>query len=65
MGNNKQLIYETILNEHRRITNEISDIKANSYELNEEEKKKVKELETNQIQLMNQMKSLFNGKFGK
>ena len=65
MGNNKQLIYESLLNEHRRITNEISDIKANSYELNEEEKKKVKELETNQIQLMNQMKSLFNGKFGK
>ncbi len=65
MWKNKQLIYETILNEHRRITNEISDIKANSYELNEEEKKKVKELETNQIQLMNQMKSLFNGKFGK
>ena len=65
MGNNKQLIYESLLNEHRRITNEISDIKANSYELNEEEKKKVKELETNQIQLMNQMKYLFNGKFGK
>jgi hypothetical protein len=65
MGNNKQLIYESLLNEHRRITNEISDIKANSYELNEEEKKKVKELETNQIQLMNQMKFLFNGKFGK
>jgi hypothetical protein len=65
MGNNKQLIYESLLNEHRRITNEISDIKANSYELNEEEKKKVKELETNQVQLMNQMKFLFNGKFGK
>ena len=65
MGNNKQLIYESLLNEHRRITNEISDIKANSYELNEEEKKKVKELETRQIQLMNQIKSLFNGKFGK
>jgi len=65
MGNNKQLIYESLLNEHRRITNEISDIKANSYELNEDEKKKVKELETNQIQLMNQMKFLFNGKFGK
>jgi hypothetical protein len=61
----KQIIYETLLNEHRRVTNEISDIKANSYELNEEEKKKVKELQSRQVHLMNQMKVLFNGNFGK
>jgi len=59
------MIYESMLNEHRRVQNEIADIKANSFELNEEEKKKVKELETRQVQLMNQMKALFNGKFGK
>lgn len=59
------MIYESMLNEHRRVQNEIADIKANSFELNEEEKKKVKELETRQVQLMNQMKVLFNGKFGK
>jgi len=62
---NIEVIYGQLLNEHRKVLNEISDINAKSYELNEEEKKKVKELETNQIQLMNQMKSLFNGKFGK
>ena len=62
---NKIAIYETILTEHRRITNEISDIKANSYELNDEEKKRVRDLQTRQIQLMNQMKILFNGNFGK
>jgi hypothetical protein len=61
----KRTIYESMLNEHRRVQNEIADIKANSFELNEEEKKKVKELETRQVQLMNQMKVLFNGKFGK
>ena len=61
----KRMMYESMLNEHRRTQNEISDIKANSYELNEEGKKKVKELETRQIQLTNQIKSLFNGKFGK
>jgi hypothetical protein len=61
----KRTIYESMLNEHRRIQNQIADIKANSFELNEEEKKKVKELETRQVQLMNQMKSLFNGNFGK
>ena len=62
---NKQAIYETLLNEHRRVSNEISDIKANSYELNEEEKKKVSELQKRQIELMNRMKMLFNGNFGK
>ena len=63
--NDKRMIYESMLNEHRRVQNEIADIKANSFVLNEEEKKKVKELETRQVQLMNQMKTLFNGKFGK
>lgn len=62
---NKQVIYETLLNEHRRVSNEISDIKANSYELNEEEKKKVSELQKRQVELMNRMKMLFNGNFGK
>lgn len=62
---NKQFIYETMLNEHRRIGNEISDIKANSYELNEEETKKVQELQKRQVELMNRMKILFNGNFGK
>jgi len=59
------MIYESMLNEHRRVQNQIADIKANSFELNEEEKKKVKELESRQVQLMNQIKALFNGKFGK
>jgi hypothetical protein len=61
----KRMIYESMLNEHRRVQNQIADIKANSFELNEEEKKKVKELESRQVQLMNQIKALFNGKFGK
>jgi hypothetical protein len=63
--NDKRMIYESMLNEHRRVQNQIADIKANSFELNEEEKKKVKELESRQVQLMNQIKALFNGKFGK
>jgi hypothetical protein len=62
---NKKVIYETILNEHRRITNEISDIKANSYELNDEEIKRVKDLQSRQLELMGRMKTLFNGNFGK
>lgn len=60
---NTKVIYGQLLNEHRRIGNEISDIKANSYELNENEKKMVEELQKIQIQIMNQIKVLFNGKF--
>jgi uncharacterized protein YdcH (DUF465 family) len=59
-----RLIYESLLNEHRKIQNEISDIKANSFELNQEEKRKVQELEKRQVQLMNQMRVLFNSKNG-
>jgi hypothetical protein len=62
---NKQVIYETLLNEHRLITNQISDIKANSYELNESEKNKVLELQKRQVELMSRIKILFNGNFGK
>lgn len=62
---NIEVIYGQLLNEHRRILNEISDINANSYELSDEEKRKVQELQKKQIQLMNQMKTLFNGNFGK
>lgn len=54
-------VYEALLNEHRRLTNEIADIKAQSFELNDVEQKKVKELQTRQIQVMNQMKVIFNG----
>jgi hypothetical protein len=61
---NKQVIYETLLNEHRLITNQISDIKANSYDLNESEKNKVVELQKRQVELMNRMKTLFNGNLG-
>lgn len=62
---NKQVIYETLLNEHRLITNQISDIKANSYDLNDTEKNKVLDLQKRQVELMNRMKVLFNGNFGK
>jgi hypothetical protein len=57
-----RLIYESMLNEHRKLQNEISDIKANSFDLNPEERKKVQELENRQAQLMNQMRVLFNSK---
>jgi len=47
-----------LLNEHRIISNEISDIKANSYELNDEEKRKVADLQKRQFMIMKQLENL-------
>lgn len=55
----KQLVYEQLLNEHRRISNEISEIKTESFELNDEQKNRIKRLETKLIFIMEQMKRLF------
>lgn len=55
----KRVIYGHLMNEHRRIANEIADIKANSYELNEEEKKKVAELQQRQATIMKLLENVF------
>lgn len=47
------------MNEHRRLANEIADIKANSYELNEQEKRQVAELQARQLLIMRQLENLF------
>lgn len=62
---NKQIIYETLLNEHRLITNQIADIKASNYDLSDEQKQQIQQLQKRQIELMGRMKVLFNGNFGK
>lgn len=61
----KKLMYETMLNEHRRLTNQILEIKGEHYEMNDDQKRRINELEKKQIYLMNQMKTLFNGNFGR
>lgn len=55
----KRIIHGQLMNEHRRLANEIADIKANSYELNEEEKRKVGELQRRQLIIMKQLENLF------
>ena len=40
------------------LANEVADIKANSYELNEEEKRKVAELQRQQLFIMKQLENL-------
>jgi len=56
---NKEIIHGQLMNEHRRLSNEIADIKANSYELNEEEKRKVTELQRQQMLIMKKLENLF------
>jgi len=55
----KKIIHGQLMNEHRRLSNEIADIKANSYELNQEEKRKVAELQARQLMIMRQLENLF------
>jgi hypothetical protein len=54
----KRIIHGQLMNEHRILANEIADIKANSYELNEEEKRKVAELQRRQFIIMKQLENL-------
>jgi hypothetical protein len=54
----KRIIHGQLMNEHRRLANEISDIKANSYELNEQEKKQVAELQRQQMLIMKKLENL-------
>lgn len=56
---NKKLLYESLLNQHRLVNNQISEIKSRNFEPTEEDKKEIKILETRLILIMNQMKSLF------
>ena len=54
----KRIIHGQLMNEHRRLANEISDIKANSYELNEQEKRQVAELQRQQMLIMKKLENL-------
>lgn len=56
----KKVLQGKLMNQHRIISNEISDIKASSYELTEEQKQKVKNLERELLMIMNQTYNLFN-----
>jgi hypothetical protein len=55
----KRIVHGQLMNEHRKLANEIADIKANSYELNEEEKRKVADLQRRQMVIMKQLENLF------
>jgi len=56
----KASIYGNLLNEHTKLFNEINLIKSESLELNPQQRMKVRELESKQAQIMDQIKRLFN-----
>jgi len=53
------MIYESLLNQHRNISNQIGEIKSRNFELTVEDKNEIVKLERRLIEIMNQMKSLF------
>ena len=53
MKEDKRLLQGALMEQHRRIVNEIADIKADKFELTEEDKKKITKLE-NDLKLVAQ-----------
>jgi hypothetical protein len=56
----KRIIHGQLMNEHRRLANEVADIKAESYELNGEQKRRVAELQRQQMLIMKKLENLLS-----
>jgi hypothetical protein len=54
----KRIIHGQLMNEHRRLANEVADIKAESYELNDDQKRRVAELQRQQMLIMKKLENL-------
>jgi hypothetical protein len=52
--------YGQLLNEHTRIGNKVAEIKGQSIELTKEQQKQIEILQNKQMQIMSQIKNLFN-----
>ena len=52
--------YGQLLNEHTRISNQISEIKGQSIDLSPRDQAKIKDLEGKQIQIMNYIQRLLS-----
>jgi len=53
------MIYDSLLNQHRLVTNQIGEIKAKNFEPTDEDKIEIQKLEKRMIDIMNQIRSLF------
>jgi hypothetical protein len=52
--------YGQLLNEHTRIANKVAEIKGQNIELTKDQQKQIEILQNKQIQIMSQIKNLFN-----
>jgi hypothetical protein len=56
----KAQVYGNLLTEHTKYFNEINRIKAESLDLNQEQRQRVQQFEEKQRKIMEQIKNLFN-----
>jgi hypothetical protein len=56
----KRIIHGQLMNEHRLISNEISDIKASSFELSKEQKERIQELQFLLKEISYKLYNLYN-----
>jgi hypothetical protein len=59
-NNSKARIYGELLNEHTRIGNMISEINAQDFELNQDQRQQIRILQNRQIELMKSINKLFS-----
>lgn len=52
--------YGQLLNEHTRISNEISSIKGESLEMDKKQQERIRQLQNQQIQIMNEINRLLS-----
>ncbi len=52
--------YGKLLNEHTRLGNQVSEIKGESIEMNPSQEKRIKELQSKQIHIMNTIRAMLN-----
>ena len=52
--------YGELLNEHTRLSNEVSSVKGESIELSGEQKERIKKLQNRQVQIMNEINKLLS-----
>ena len=61
MVNVKRIMQGALMEQHRRIINEIADIKADKFELTEDDKKRIGKLENDLKLIAQRLYTLYNG----
>ena len=56
----KRILHGALMEQHRRLTNEIADIKAANFELSEEDRKKIEKLELQVKEVAQKLYVLYN-----